>query len=176
MRPHPRALPLLVLSAALFQAACSRNEEVEIPPLTPAFDVARPEPYRSEDAELDAAMRAARDSFPVFLAESLNIESTGSAFMVQVHATTDQGVEDLWLSGVAAADGNRLTAVIETAPETLTHLQIGNEILFSPGQIVQWHYFKDDKVVGAQVTRIFRQRMTDAERADHDARYPFPFD
>jgi uncharacterized protein YegJ (DUF2314 family) len=178
MIPWPRVwIPVFAL-AAWACAGCSKSESGAEDAGTPppaALDIRRPEPYRSGDAELDAAMDAARASFPAFLAESMNNESSGTAFIAKVHAVTPQGAEDLWLSGVGE-EGDAFGGAVESEPKTLTDLQVGQLVRFTLGEVVEWHYFQEDKVVGAQVTRVLRRRMTDAERAEHDVVYPFPFE
>ncbi|MBU6300471.1 MAG: DUF2314 domain-containing protein [Verrucomicrobia bacterium] len=159
-------------------AACSKQQEEEPveTPKPPAIDVTRAQPYQTKDAELNAAMQEARNSLPAFVAESMNNESSGTAFTVKVHAVSPAGEEDLWLTGIVQ-DGDHYTAVVESDPKALAaEFPMGTEVRFSPGEVVEWHYFKDDKVTGAQVTRILRQRMTPAQRAEHDVIYPFPFE
>lgn len=167
----------MVSLISLFGAACTKQEEELVEaPKPPAIDISQTEPYQLPDAELNAAMQSARQSLPEFLAESLNNDSTGSAFTIKVHAATPKGQEDLWMTGIAQ-DGDHFTAVVESDPKVLTEqFPMGTEVRFGPGDVVEWHYFKDDKVVGAQVTRILRQRMTPQEREEHDVAYPFPFD
>jgi len=82
--------------------------------------------------------------------------SSGTAFIVKVHAVTAKGAEDLWLSS-AAKDGDHYTAIVESDPTVLIDFPIGTEVRFSLGDVVEWHYFRDDKVIGAQVTRVLRQ-------------------
>ena len=120
-------------------------------------------------------MKSARETLSAFLAESMDNNSTGTAFIVKVHAITAKGAEDLWLSSIAQDNGH-YTAIVESDPKVLTDFQPGTEVRFSIGEVVEWHYFKDDKVVGAQVTRILRKRMTPEQRAEHDVIYPFPFE
>jgi len=171
-------IPLLAL-AVWAGAGCSKTDsgdgDGEFVPPTATLDVSQAEPYRVGDAEIQAAMEKARDTFAGFLAESMNNESAGTAFIAKVHAVTAQGAEDLWLSGVGA-EGEAFSGAVESEPKVLTEVQVGQLIRFTPGELVEWHYFQDDKVVGAQVTRVLRQRMSDAERAEHDVVYPFPFD
>ena len=168
-----------LIGLALFGGAgCSKQQEEEPAetPKPPAIDISRPQPYQAADAELNAAIQSARDTLESFVAESMNNDSSGSAFTVKVHAATGKGEEDLWLTGIAK-DGEHYTAVVESDPKVLTgEFPMGTEVRFGPGEVVEWHYFKDDKVIGAQVTRILRQRMTPEQRAEHDVIYPFPFE
>jgi uncharacterized protein YegJ (DUF2314 family) len=168
-----------LIGLALFGGAgCSKQHEEEPAetPKPPAVDVTRPQPHQVADAELNVAMQSARETLESFVAESMNNDSSGTAFTVKVHVTTEKGEEDLWLTGIAK-DSDHYTAVVESDPKVLIdEFPMGTEVRFGPGEVVEWHYFKDDKVVGAQVTRILRQRMTAEQRAEHDVIYPFPFD
>ena len=161
--------------AILATSGCSKTEEPEEDVKPPAVDVTQPQPYQLPDAELNAAMQSARETLPAFIAESMDNNSSGTAFIVKVHAATAEGAEDLWLSS-AAKDGDHYSAIVESDPTVLTGFPIGTEVRFGLGDVVEWHYFRDDKVIGAQVTRVLRQRMTPEERKEHDVIYPFPFD
>ena len=177
MRPWDRFFPLPLVLILFLGSSCSKPEDEEPleQPKPPAVDVTQAEPYQLPDAELNAAMKSARETLPAFLAESMDNNSTGTAFIVKVQAATAKGAEDLWLSSIAQDNGH-YTAVVESDPTVLTDFQPGTEVRFSIGEVVEWHYFKEDKVVGAQVTRILRQRMTPEQRAEHDVIYPFPFE
>lgn len=179
MRSRHLLVNSLIGLAFLGLAACSKQQQEEDlveTPKPPAIDISRPQPFQSPDAELNAAMQAARDSLPAFVAESMNNDSSGTAFTVKVHAVAPAGEEDLWMTGIAS-DGDHYTAVVESDPKLLAaEFPMGTEVRFGVGEVVEWHYFKDDKVVGAQVTRILRKRMTPEQRAEHDVIYPFPFE
>jgi len=175
MRLWHRVLPIFAGLAILAGSGCSKKEEPEEVVKPPAIDVTQAQPFQLPDAELNAAMQSARETLPGFIAESMDNNSAGTAFIVKVHAVTAKGAEDLWLSSMAQEDGH-YTAVVESDPQVLTDFVIGTEVRFSLGDVVEWHYFKDDKVIGAQVTRVLRKRMTPEQRKEHDVVYPFPFE
>jgi uncharacterized protein YegJ (DUF2314 family) len=177
MRLWDRLLPLPLVLILFAGSSCSKPEDEEPleQPKPPAVDVTQAQPYQLPDAELNEAMKSARETLSAFIAESMDNNSTGTAFIVKVHAITAKGAEDLWLSSIAQDNGH-YTAIVESDPTVLTDFQPGTEVRFSIGEVVEWHYFKDDKVVGAQVTRILRKRMTPEQRAEHDVIYPFPFE
>lgn len=177
------AASLALLTGALFPS-CSRSLE----PL-PIQDVTLKEPVDLGDAELNQAAATARASFAEFLAASSNPDSTGTAFMakIRVRQSNPPITEDIWVSSITpehsakdpAQSGSApsYTGVVGDIPAELTQLNMSDIVRFAPDQIIEWQYFEREKVVGAQVTRLRRNRMSEAERKEHDAAYePFRFE
>lgn len=175
---NPAARFLAATAPALFAAAsllssCSKPQE----PI-PVRDVTLAQPVDLGDPELNQAASQARTSLPEFLTASANPKSEGTAFMVKIRVqeTNPDAVEDIWVSSITAEGPNLYTGVVGDVPAKLQTLNMSDIVRFNPGQIIEWQYFEREKIVGAQVTRILRSRMSDTDRKAHDATFePFHF-
>lgn len=163
----------LMLAAALLQLSCSRPSE----PI-PVRDVTLAQPLDLGDAELNQAAAQARSSLPEFLTASSNPKSEGTAFMakIRVRETNPDAEEDIWVSSITAEANGTYTGVVGDVPAKLQTLNMSDIVRFAPSQVIEWQYFEREKIIGAQVTRILRSRMSEADRKAHDATFqPFHF-
>jgi len=171
----PAAVTGLVLgvTAGLLLSSCSRSSE----PL-PVQDVTSEKPVDLEDEELNQAAAQARESFPEFLEAANNPESAGTAFMakIRVRESNPPVHEDIWVSSITRDGEEVYTGVVGDMPALLKSLNMSDIVRFSRNQIIEWQYFERNQIVGAQVTRVLRSRMSEAEREEHDAAFePFVF-
>ncbi len=153
------------LMICLLAAGCSREEE----PLPQV------EPISSDDPELNAAMEKARASFQEFLTTSQDPDTMGAGFLAKVRVTEGDVSEDLWINGVRPEEEG-YSGIVNESPMKLKDLEAFEEIRFTLNQVSDWQYFAEEKIVGAYTTQVMRSRMSEEERAEHDAMYPFPFE
>ncbi len=164
----PSMFPWLPFSVFLviFLTGCSREEPPTIPEI---------EPISSEDAEINAAMEQARDTFEEFVTLSHDPDTEGTAFLVKIRIPEGSKSEDLWVNGVQVEEKG-YSGIINESPMDLTEVVALEEVHFSLNQVIDWQYFSEGKIVGAYVIRVERSRMLDEERAEFDQLFPFPFD
>lgn len=170
---HATRTGAFLLLGVLLLSSCSRPSE----PI-PVRDVSFAETVDLGDQELNQAAEAARSSFAEFLAAASNPESSGTAFMakIRVREADPASTEDIWVSSITADADGAYTGVVGDPPAKLTNLNMSDIVRFTPNQIIEWQYFEREKIVGAQVTRVHRSRMSEAERKAHDASIPFAFE
>ena len=68
------------------------------------------------------------------------------------------------------------TGILISQPNTLPHLKSGDEVSFSLEQISDWLVVKNGKAHGCYTVHVIRNMMTESERKEHDAQYPYGFD
>jgi uncharacterized protein YegJ (DUF2314 family) len=102
---------------------------------------------RSDDAEMAAARRKARDTLPEFLALWRSPRSSTSKFSVKV-AVRDQGkVEYFWIMPFEQ-DNERFSGRLNNSPETVHNVKRGDKIAFAESEIVDWLYLDGDRMKG----------------------------
>lgn len=134
-----------------------------------------------EDADMNAAMQQARDSFGQFWAEvSADYERVIPALsnsMVKAYFAEKpkmEGGEHLWITGVNY-DGSKISGTVASAPLDLSTPKLGDQVTFTIERLSDWLIVDDGKAKGAYTVQILRAKMTKAERTQHDAGYPFTF-
>ncbi len=165
-----RALSCLAIASSLAISSCKRPEPEPEP-----IDVTVTDPVTSEDPEIQSAMEDARQSFDTFLTKAEDLSGDGTAYMARVRVLEDSTAEDVLVSNIIRGESN-FTGIVGDLPVNLREVTMGDEVIFSLDQVVEWQYFGDGKVVGAQVARVKRSRMDETARAEFDLAYPFPFE
>jgi uncharacterized protein YegJ (DUF2314 family) len=172
-----RAAALALLAGCFLLSSCSPSLEP-----VPIRDVSFSDPVDLGDAELNQAAAKARASFPQFLT-ALNDPGplgTRSYFMVKIRVkeANPPATEDISVSAIKPDEKGGYSGEVENAPATLKSVNMTDLVHFVPNQIVEWQYVEKEKIVGAQVTRVRRARMSEADRKAFDASYdpPFPFE
>ena len=132
----------------------------------------------AEDAEMNAAIAQARNTLSRFTEQFLAQDPSCSGFMVKAffpEATDAQSGEHLWVA-VLSIRGQKLRGIVTSHPLFLTHLRPMEEVLIDVSAVTDWMFVQNDKLVGGRTVRLLRNRMTEEEREQHDAAYPFSFD
>jgi uncharacterized protein YegJ (DUF2314 family) len=113
-------------------------------------------PIDTDDPEMVAAIRAARESIGDFFAAFENPEPNERAFLLKVRYVEGDRTEHIWLADLdLTSTSGTGTVANETDFPGLTYLQ---RVSFQPDQITDWMYYKDDKLVGGYTTRLLLRR------------------
>ena len=83
--------------------------------------------------------------------------------------------EHMWVE-LKESDGSQFKGILLSSPAWLKSVKGGDEVEFGTSDVTDWFYVEDGKAVGAYTVRLLRTRMSDEERAAHDAGYPFSFE
>lgn len=170
----------MAISAMIIALSCCERSN----PTTPVSSHNEPEivSVESDDAEMLAAMQAARDQFPKFWnAVSQDYQRAipalgGSMVKAYFHdGESPNGGEHMWVSEVEY-DGAAITGVLVDRPRHVQSVRTGERVSFPLERLSDWLYVVDDKAVGAFTVRLLRTRMTEEERREHDSHYPFGFE
>lgn len=132
--------------------------------------------FTSEDPEIAVAIQTARESFGEFIDTSMNPESNGVGFVA--HIMTTETTDDIQEAGIQVSNvepkGKGYHGIVSNYP-VMEGVAMGDQIEFELGHLVEWMYVDEGKVIGAQVTRVLRSRMSPAELKAHDEAIPFEF-
>lgn len=118
--------------------------------------------FGEDDAEMNAAVAAARKTLPVFWKHFRDHPEETSSLKVAL--PTANGHEHIWVSDVEAKDG-KITARLANVPDALPGLELGSPVTFDEAQISDWAYKKNGKLYGHYTTRIVIQHIDPAEAA-----------
>jgi len=131
------AIALVVAAGAGFAMLSGRSEPVRDKTVM----------VRSDDAEMAAARRKARDTLPEFLALARAPRGGMSKFSVKV-AVRDQGnVEYFWIIPFEQRNGS-FSGRINNSPETVHNVKLGDRIDFAESEIVDWLYLDGTRLQG----------------------------
>nr|WP_314229679.1 DUF2314 domain-containing protein [uncultured Kingella sp.] len=140
----------------------------------------QPEPVffnRDEDGKMDQAIEEARKTFKYFWRECYweqrrFVKGLSHAVVkAPFFQETDDGkinIEHMWLDDIAF-DGEHISGTLLNQPNVLTNVQAGDRIEELPyTEITDWMLADGKKTYGAFTAQLWRARMSDAERAEHD--------
>ena len=129
----------------------------------------------SMDAEMNAAIAQAQQATDTFL-QALTAPKTNQAdFSAKRPYPTRQGGtsrEHIWISHLSY-DGQRLHGTVGDEPVDIPNLKFGEPVSFPPGELSDWMYLEDGRIVGGYTIRVLRRHMPAAEAADFDRHLKF---
>ncbi|HEY4216845.1 MAG TPA: DUF2314 domain-containing protein [Gemmatimonadaceae bacterium] len=132
----------------------------------------------ADDWEVLSAQRDARTTFVECVRRFREHRSSQSDLSVKVRfaeATRDVGdssVEHLWLEPLAINDSSVRGIVVNT-PTDLRHVKYGDTVTVPSQQVSDWYAVDRDTLVGGFTIRLFRSRLTKAQRDSEDRHRPY---
>ena len=141
----------LILLLCLPIVACAPISTSAIPPISPT------------DAELDAAMRQARDSLNEFVVRlgTPHAERTFAAVKVRFYPP-DETPQEIWVDEVTYENDIFRGNVGDDIPGL--KLEMGETITVNKEDIVDWMIVEEGKLIGGYTIRLAVQRMSAEER------------
>jgi len=136
-------------SRRLFAVLRAQHTGSEIDPSDPAFAQAE---------------RRARALVPQFIARLQSPRPGDRDFMAKIRLHCGALPEQIWVEGIARHEG-RLTGVLANHPMT-TGYRLGDRVAFDLTDILDWGFMEVGVMQGHYSTRVFIDRMSDAESAD----------
>jgi uncharacterized protein YegJ (DUF2314 family) len=125
------------------------------------------------EAELQAAVDAARGSIGQFVEAFTDQKPGQDSFLVSVAFIEGTRFERIWISGLDVS-GETLRGVVASEP-ALPGFSFGQPVEFTYPQITDWMYVEDGHLVGGYTMRVIRRRLSAGKRAQFDAEVPFTF-
>ena len=129
--------------------------------------------YSSEDAEMSAAIRKAKETIEQFFEAFVEQTEGQKSFLLKVVFDKGDQREHIWLADLDFR-GSKPSGVIANEPK-LPNLKFMQRVKFNPSHISDWMYVEDDYLIGGYTTRLIRHRMTPKVRREFDARSPYKF-
>lgn len=136
-----------------------------------------PNVYRfdSSDKEMNAAIAKSRQTFDDFLTAFKNQKRTQRSFCVKLPVATTAGDEYVWITNLELK-GEKLIGQLDNLLEKPSNLKLGDKIEINRNKISDWFYIENNKLVGGLTIRVFRNRMTPAQRELFDKQFGVKFD
>jgi uncharacterized protein YegJ (DUF2314 family) len=160
VRVNPVALvALLLLGCAEDRAVVHREGEPDVV----LFDEA--------DAEMEAAIKQARSTFPGFVAEMPHLMKRVDYFSIKVPIKTGASTEHIWLDAPILRDG-LVTGALGNAPLEGS-LELGDSVSIPIEEISDWMAVVDNELFGGYTVIIARGRMSQVEQEEFDASVGF---
>jgi uncharacterized protein YegJ (DUF2314 family) len=126
------------------------------------------------DKEMNAAISEAQSTLTNFIATLASPQPNQKYFLVKGKFASGNAVEHIWVADVTF-DGKVFRGVIANDPEILSGLSFKQHVEVQPIQVSDWMFIQDGKLVGGYTLRVLRDRMTEQERRDQDAKIPYSF-
>jgi uncharacterized protein YegJ (DUF2314 family) len=130
---------------------------------------------RAEDSEMNAAISAAQASITNFMAVFRNPQTNQQYFLIKGKFTASDVVEHIWVADLRY-DGSVFHGVIANEPERISGLTFKQPVEVQLGQISDWMFVQDGKLVGGYTFRVLRKRMTAQQRRELDAHIPYSYE
>ncbi len=134
------------------------------------------EGFVSSDEEIAQAIEDARESFAEFVEESLDPDTNGVGFVANIGIDpSDADLRNMiQVSTIEPMPSGRYEGVVSNFPAA-EGLASGDQIEFGLDHVIEWMWVDDGKIRGAQVKRVLRSRMSEAERLADDKLLPFEY-
>lgn len=155
-----RAIPIALAAILLF--GCGKSPAVVERPGEP--DVVM---FEKADAEMAAAIKEARSTFPGFVAELPDLRRRGSYFSIKVPVKTGENVEHIWLDS-PEIQGGQVTGALGNEPLEGS-LALGDKVSVPIESVSDWMAVVDNELVGGYTVLVARGRMSRAEQEEFDA-------
>lgn len=113
------------------------------------------------DAELNAAMKAARDNLAVFWSHYDKPRPGEGPFLLKVALPTKGGsLEHIWMR--VTAHGEKIVGVLVNEPDDIAGMSLGSKVTVTPGQVSDWTYVHAGVAYGQFSNRVLVKQL-DAE-------------
>jgi len=155
-----RVIPIAVAGILLF--GCGENLDVVERPGEP--DVVM---FEKADADMAAAIKEARSTFPKFVAELPNLRRRGDYFSIKVPVKTGENVEHIWLDAPEIQDG-QVTGALGNEPLEGS-LALGDTVSVPIDSVSDWMAVIDNELFGGYTVIVALGRKSKAEQEEFEA-------
>jgi uncharacterized protein YegJ (DUF2314 family) len=128
-----------------------------------------------EDAAMNAAIAKARETVGEFTTALRNPPRRAMGFSFKMVFEEGEHVEHIWVSD-ARFDGTQLHGTLGNEPLNITSVKLDDPVSALPAEVSDWMFVEDGALRGGYTIRALRDRLSPAERAEHDAQMPFRFE
>jgi uncharacterized protein YegJ (DUF2314 family) len=132
------------------------------------------ESVKSNDAEMNAAIQQAKDSFPLFIEAFQSPKPTQSYFGVKVRFPfgNNENGEHIWVSQLTFND-NQFTGVVGNEPLYVKDIKLGDTVIINNDAVSDWMIIDDGKLLGGFTIYVLRNSMTENERKQFESEIGF---
>ena len=103
--------------------------------------------FSEDDPSMNAAIKAARDTLDVFVANTMMDGQSGPQTMLKVAIPTPTTDEVIWIAPFAQTSDDAWIGVLANQPQFIQGANAGDTVKFTSAQIADWAVFGDDGVM-----------------------------
>ena len=155
-----RTIPIAFAAILLF--GCGENRDVVERP--GQSDVVM---FERADADMAAAIKEARSTFPEFVAELPNLRKRGNYFSIKVPVKTGENVEHIWLEA-PEIQGRQVTGALGNEPLEGS-LALGDTVSVPIESVSDWMAVVDNELFGGYTVLVALGRKSKAEQEEFEA-------
>jgi uncharacterized protein YegJ (DUF2314 family) len=161
---------LALLCVPLALIACDSKQ----PPPEAVHREGQPDYIRSpdKDPEMDKAVQTARETVDTFVAALKAPTANQTSFTVKKPFKDGEQVEHIWLSN-ASFDGTKFSGRVDNEPVDVKNVKMGETAVVGKGEISDWFYVDNGKLVGGYTIRVLYAKMSPEEKKDFNAHLGF---
>ncbi len=159
---HTPLVLLLGLSFAVPQLRAQERHPLgrQVMPRSGEPDYAKVE---DTDADMAKAVQKARMSVGKFIEALGSPSKEQSRFAVKKPFVQGGKVEHLWLRDVTY-DGKAFHGVVDNVPDEITGVSLNDKVSAAPGEISDWMYVDQGRLVGGYTTRALCNSLSPAKK------------
>ncbi len=121
---------------------------------------------RTADMEMNAAIAHARDTLPTFWASYDAPKPSETGHSLKVRFLTRKGAEHIWMAEVKKLPNGAYSGHFANEPRDLPGKREGDLVEFAQGDISDWMFMRNGKIVGGETIKPLLKSMP---KADADA-------
>ena len=121
---------------------------------------------RTADMEMNAAILRARDTLPTFWASYDAPKPSETGHSLKVRFPTRKGAEHIWMAEVTKRPDGSYSGHFANEPRDLPGKHSGDQVQFAQGDISDWMFMRNGKIVGGETIKPLLKSMP---KADADA-------
>lgn len=128
-----------------------------------------------DDPKMNSAIAKSRANVNTFITALKSPKPGQTGFSVKKPFSEGEEVEHIWLTDVTY-DGSQFVGLVGNDPEVVKSVKFGEKTMVAPGEISDWMFIDNRRLVGGETLRVLRDGMSAAERAKFDRSVPFTVD
>jgi uncharacterized protein YegJ (DUF2314 family) len=169
-----RLLTLLILSAALLASGCDTGStgEAQVTRRPDDPDIIH---IGDDDPGMLAATKKARSTVSEFVKALAAPKPIQTAFAVKLRVSDGTNTEYMWITDISF-DGRAFRGRLGNRPYAVAGVTESDELSVEAGEISDWMYVEDGRLVGGYTMRVLRNSVSPEARARLDAQAPFRFE
>ena len=123
-----------------------------------------------DDTEMNAAIREAQDTLPLFIEAFQSPTPTQTHFLIKARFPYGNGsaAEHIWVADLSLTD-NEFEGVLGNEPIYVRNLHLRDRVIIQKDGITDWMIIDDNRLLGGFTIFVIRNRMADDERKQFDA-------
>ncbi|MDR3401732.1 MAG: DUF2314 domain-containing protein [Chthoniobacter sp.] len=124
------------------------------------------------DKAMDHAVRCAHRSLGFFITALRAKKSGDTGFEVKKAFVDGKTVEHIWI-GNLTFDGKNFHGKVNNKPLDVRTVQLGQTVTVTPGEVSDWMFVKNGKLVGGYTTRVLYARLSPRDKAEFNKEADF---